>query len=364
MDNKNKKINKKQYIIDNENINNTLIPYETIRLLNNSLNTIPNSLIPIVNLTNTINTIPNSLIPIMDMTNKYTKLIDDVTLAYQTIHPVESFIKMMQPVDIIERYTLTQQTLNQIHNSFNSVDWIGLNATLNNILQSLSICPFDFILDDKKIHTTILYQYVCEIDDDELSSIFTYEFLFKIINDDWWIIPTFDLEYYKKISKSMESNLNQSFLNEFYDNPNLIKDMVLNWNITSNIRKTIINQALFNYMNGHFEICVMALVLQIEGIMKEKISYKKSTGELRASLEQELKNKTPQNPWNQFLRECNIKYIWEVLNPIDDKINFKDDIGIVNRNEIAHMGIVEADQLIAMRLFFIIDTLMYIFETI
>lgn len=39
-------------------------------------------------------------------------------------------------------------------------------------------------------------------------------------------------------------------------------------------------------------------------------------------------------------------------------------MGIVNRNEIAHMGIVEANQLIAMRLFFILDTLMYIFETI
>lgn len=66
--------------------------------------------------------------------------------------------------------------------------------------------------------------------------------------------------------------------------------MVLNWNITSDMRRTIITQALFNYMEGNFEICVLALVLQIEGIMKEKISYKKSSGELRASLEQKLIN--------------------------------------------------------------------------
>ena len=313
---------------------------------------------------NALNSIPNSLIPIIEMTNRYNKIIDDVTKAYQSLNPIEIFIKTMPPIDLIERISLTQSTLQQIHNSFNLIDWTALNITLNKILLSISTFPFDLIITDKEIHAKLLYQYVCEVNDEELISVFTYDFILRIIKEDWWIIPTFDLEYYKKISKNMEGSLNQSFLNEFYDDPNLIKEMVLNWNITSDLRRTIINQALFNYIEGHYEICVLTLVLQIEGIMKEKINYNKSSGKLRASLEQKLIEKTTNDPWNRFLNKCNIEYIWNVLYPIDDEINFKEDIGIVNRNEIAHMGIVEADQLIAMRLFFIIDTLIYIFESV
>lgn len=368
MNNENKKNNNRKKCkntVENANITNNPIPYETIRLMDNDINAITNSLTPIMNMANTINTIPNSLIPLLTLTNKYAKLMEDVTIAYQSINPFESFIKMVQPIDIIERYTLTQQTLEQIHNSFNLINWTILNTPLNNILQTIPTFAFDFILTDKKLHANILYHYVCEIDDEELSSIFTYDFLLKIITEDWWIIPTFDLEYYKKISANMSNNLNQSFLNEFYDNPHLIKEMVNNWNITSDMRESIINQALMNYMVGNYEICVIVLILQIEGIMKEKISHKKSFGKLRSSLEQKLINNASNNdPWNTFLNKANIDYIWNVLKPLGKNMDFKEEMGRVNRNVIAHTGVVEANQLIAMRLFFIIDTLMYIFETI
>lgn len=361
MKNKDKKYHKKQYKIVEKRLEkatkNIVLPQLEIPDMTKTLDSIA-----IMN--NSFNTIHDSLIPIMEMNNRYNRLINDVSNAYQSLNTFERFIKTMPPINLIERLTLTQHTLQQIHNSFNLIDWNTLNTNLNRILQSINTFSFDFIITDKEFHANLLYHYACEIDDEEISSVFTYEFIFKIIKEDWWIIPTFDLEYYKKISKDMESNLNQKFLNEFYDDPNLIKDMVLNWNITSDMRKTIINQALFNYLEGNYEICVLTLVLQIEGIMKEKISYNKSLGKLRASLEQKLINNTTHDPWNHFLNKCNIEYIWKILNPISDEINFKEDMGIVNRNEIAHMGIVEADQLIAMRLFFIIDTLMHIFESL
>ena len=90
-------------------------------------------------------TIQNSLIPLMEMTDRYNKIINDVSIAYQAVNPIEIFIKTMPPIDLLERISLTQSTLEQIHNSFNIIDWTTLNSTLNNILQSISNFHFDFI---------------------------------------------------------------------------------------------------------------------------------------------------------------------------------------------------------------------------
>lgn len=356
MGNENKKNNKKEYRND-ENIAST---FESINL--------PTGILAqyeaIESINNDINALTNSLAPIIEMTNRHEKIWENATLLYQSINPFETFIKLMPPIDLIEKYTLTQSSLIQIHNSFNIIDWNLLNSNLNSILYSINHIHFDLILTNKKIVAKIIYEYVCEINDEEISSVFSYEFILKIIMDDWWIIPTFDLEYYKRLSK-MDGNFNQSFLNEFYDNPTLIKDMVMKWDMTSIMRRKIINQALFNYMEGNYEICVIVLVLQIEGIMKEKISHKKSFRKLRSSLEQKLINNASNNdPWNTFLNKANIDYIWNVLKPLGKHMDLKEEKGRVNRNVIAHTGVVEANQLIAMRLFFIIDTLMYILETI
>ena len=105
-------------------------------------------------------------------------------------------------------------------------------------------------------------------------------------------------------------------------------------------------------------------MLQIEGILKEKISMKKSSGKLRQYLEKQLNSNSSINSWDDFLNRANIQYIWMVLNPLDDTIDFNAEEGLINRNNIAHVGIVEANQLIAIRFFFILDTLIYIFKSI
>lgn len=138
----------------------------------------------IIQMNNSFNNIQNSLIPLMEMTDRYNKIINDVSIAYQAVNPIEIFIKTMPPIDLLERISLTQSTLEQIHNSFNIIDWTTLNSTLNNILQSISNFHFDFIITDKEIYANLLYHYVCEIDDDELNSVFTYEFIYKIIKED------------------------------------------------------------------------------------------------------------------------------------------------------------------------------------
>ena len=87
-------------------------------------------------------------------------------------------------------------------------------------------------------------------------------------------------------------------------------------------------------------------------------------GGLRKSLENKLNQYTNEDSWKKFLNNANIKFISEILKPLGDKINFKEDIGQVNRNGIAHTGVVDANQIVALRLIFIIDTLIYITENL
>lgn len=139
--------------------------------------------------------------------------------------------------------------------------------------------------------------------------------------------------------------------------------MIQEWNLTD-IRRNIITQAYINYIYGNYEACVILLMLQIEGILKENISMKKGFGELRRHLEKDLNKNQTINPWDTFLNRANIQYIWMVLKPLGDKIDFNAEDGIVNRNNIAHVGIVEANQLISIRFFLILDTLLYIFKSL
>ena len=157
--------------------------------------------------------------------------------------------------------------------------------------------------------------------------------------------------------------LNQFFLNNYYDDPNLIIEKVNGWRL-SDIRRTIIEQTIFNYMHGKYEAAVIILTLQLEGILRDELGVNKMFGGLRKSLENKLNQCTNDDPWEKFLNKVNIMFISEILKPLDDDIDFKEDIGQVNRNGIAHTGVVDANQIVALRLIFIIDTLIYITENL
>ena len=47
----------------------------------------------IIQMNNSFNNIQNSLIPLMEMTDRYNKIINDVSIAYQAVNPIEIFIK-------------------------------------------------------------------------------------------------------------------------------------------------------------------------------------------------------------------------------------------------------------------------------
>lgn len=238
---------------------------------------------------NEMDVIVNNSDIIKEIANMQNQIVNNTTITAQYIIQLENFFKNIRPIDFIEKFTLTQSSLQLIHNSFKLINWNEINISLNLMLQTISPFQFDIVIIEKQFYTHLIYGYVCLIDDDELSSIFTYEFIFKLISEDWWIIPRFDLDFYKKMSKNIENDSNQIFLTDFYDNPNLINDMISKWNIISDDRRKIINQAFFNYKHGNYEICVITLILQIEGIMKEKLDFNKKSSELRALLEKKIK---------------------------------------------------------------------------
>jgi len=279
------------------------------------------------------------------------------------ISQVDLFVKMMPPIDLIKKLTLTNDALTRVHESFNLINWNQINLIANTAMQTFANINLNLIIIEKEIFARELYSCVCESDDDWIKSVFTLDFIRRIVFDDWWIIPTIDKEYYEELSKSDDENFNQFFLNHYYDNPNLIIEKVNGWRL-SNIRRTVIEQAIFNYMNGKYEAAVIILTLQLEGILRDELGVNKMFGGLRKSLESKLNQCTNEDSWKKFLNKVNIKFIYEILKPLDEDIDFKEDIGQVNRNGIAHTGVVDANQIVALRLIFIIDTLIYITENL
>ena len=294
-------------------------------------------------------------------------MIKNISLPIIELSSIIPIITPIFPISLIKEVSLTQNALNNVYNSLNLIDWGSVNQSLQ-ILQNLYNIPrFDIVYTDKQLFALTLYNQIEEIGDNgELKSIFSLDFLLSLTDGDWWIIPRFSKEEYIQLSsiENINSNIiNQYFIGKYYENPELLYLMIQEWDLTE-IRKKIIYQAYINYIYGNFEACVIILMLQIEGILKEKISMKKSSGKLRQYLEKQLNNNSSINSWDDFLNRANIQYIWMVLNPLDDNIDFNAEEGLINRNNIAHIGIVEANQLIAIRFFFILDTLIYIFKSI
>ena len=335
-----KKEHEKQIMIVTNNI-----PFD---LINNSLN-------DFMRVSDQIMRIYDS--PIINQATKMMSLQSQMLTPF--ISQVDLFVKMMPPIDLIKKLTLTTDALTRVHESFNLINWNQINLIANAAMQTFANLNLNLIIIEKEIFARELYSCVCESDDDWIKSVFTLDFIRRIVFDDWWIIPTIDKEYYEELSKSDDENFNQFFLNNYYDDPNLIIEKVNGWRL-SDIRRTIIEQAIFNYMHGKYEAAVIILTLQLEGILRDELGVDKMFGGLRKSLENKLNQCTNDDSWKKFLNKVNVKFISEILKPLGDNIDFKEDIGLVNRNGIAHTGVVDANQIVALRLIFIIDTLIYI----
>ena len=99
--------------------------------------------------------------------------------------------------------------------------------------------------------------------------------------------------------------------------------------------------------------------------MKEKIDYDASNTDLRIKLQNTLNENSETNDvWKSFLNKSNAEFILRIVKPLYDKVNFEFHVGEIKRHEIAHMGIVDSDQMSALRLFLILDTIIYILDNL
>ena len=299
--------------------------------------------------------------------------INKLNVQQSSIQSISESLKQMKPVtpfELLVNTDIPKFNLEKINQEFYDTDWNEVIDESTADFHDLELFYIDFVTKEPEKFASDLYGYIEEIDDDELNSIFTLDFLSEITKS-WWIIPKFELEDYKKLSQrnATDSDLNQLILSEYYTNPELIFDLISSWDIVDERRLKIIIQAFDNYSFGNYEICVLTLLLQIEGLMRDKLQLKDTGGILRKKLESKIddyleENSTQYPPWGIFLIKSFKSYLWMILNPLDGDVNFLEDDDEINRNITCHVGFVKANQKIAIRLFLIIDTLMFLFESI
>lgn len=372
---------RKQLLKDVENIKAMQIKLmsPTYALLNGSeLNDTRDGVLDLQSKLNAINSsssdVYNKYINDREKVHKQVKeMAEKLNIPQQSIQTISESLKPINtptPLELVVSMDIPKLQLEKIDKEFYETDWneIKEESTVNSHTNDLYTT--NFVNENPEEFMLNLYGFIEEINDNELTSIFTQDFL-KEVTRSWWIIPRLKLDDYKKLSQRGVNNndLNQLILSEYYTNPELIYTLINSWNISNERRLNIIIQAFDNYCEGNYEICVLTLLLQIEGLMRDKLQLKLTGGKLRNKLEKKLdvyleENSSDYTPWGLFLIKSFKSYLWCVLNPLDNKVNLVEDTEEINRNISAHVGFVKADQKIAIRLFMIIDTLMFLLDLI
>lgn len=301
------------------------------------------------------------------------RMQDSLNIPNRDLKSMSKSLEQMRfptPIELLTGVTIPRSTFNEINEELHHTDWSDIRTESTSSQLEMDTPIIDFVTKEPEKFASKLCKHVKELNDDNLNSVFTKEFLNEITQS-WWILPRISFEEYKELSQLEINNdeLNEYVLGDYLRDPMLIFDLIDNWEFHDTKRAKIIIQAVDNYYNGNYEICVLTLLLQIEGLMRDEFESKVKAPELRKKLERRLNGVLNDNlrdytPWEIFLIKSCKSYIWMILKPLCDKVNFIEDENEINRNISAHNGKIEADQKVAIRLFLIIDTLMYLFEII
>ena len=299
------------------------------------------------------------------------KLVPNNDVYLNSVESFNTIEKMRSPIplDFLQNDIIPKKDYCAIYDELASVDW--KNIVSSSIIPLIGNYPLiEFVTKNPGEFSLKLYNHVKD-DENELSSVFTKDFLDEITQE-WWILPRFSFEKYKELYDDFEKNgtLNMNLLFDFYSKPEHIYDLLDEWSFIDINREKIIMQAIDNYYIGNFEICVVTLLLQIEGLLRDKFQLNtRQSSELRKKLEKELtlllETKSQISDfWEIFLIKSSKDYIWMILKPLCDEVDFIEESDEINRHISAHTGKVEANQKIAIRLILIIDTLMYLLDLI
>lgn len=295
------------------------------------------------------------------------KLVPNNEVYLNSIESLSNSIEKMKspiPLELLQNGIIPEKDYFVIYNELVRVDWE--NTISDSIVPLIEDFPLiEFVTKNPEKFSSKLYSHV-KGEENELSLVFTKDFLNEITQE-WWILPRFSFEKYKELSDDFKQNgaLDMNLLFDFYSKPEYVYDLVGEWSFNDTNREKIIMQAIDNYYMGNYEICVVTLLLQIEGLLRDKFQLKtKRVGKLRKKLEKELTIilERESDFWEIFLIKSSKDYIWMVLKPLCDEVDFIEESDKINRHISAHTGKVEANQKIAIKLILIIDTLMYLLD--
>ena len=276
-------------------------------------------------------------------------------------------MRMPTPIELLSDVTIPETLFSQINTELYDANWGDIKEKSS--ISKINYPTIEFVTKEPEKFALELFGHVEELNDDDLNSVFTEEFLNEITKS-WWIFPRFSFKEYKELAELGvdDCDLNRYVLLEYVKTPELIYDLVSKWKFYDDTRFRVIMQATDNYYGGNYEICVLTLLLQIEGLMRDKFKIKAKSSKLREKLEKRLdaflNNSKSLTSWDEFLIKSSKSYVWMILKPLCDDVDFIEEENEINRNVSAHNGKVEADQIAAIRLFLIIDTLMYLLELI
>lgn len=301
------------------------------------------------------------------------KLSDELNIHrkdFESISKTLEQMKLPSPLELSYGIPISKRLFDEINDELYNTEWDDIKKESTISQFEIDNIAIDFVTKEPEEFALNLYNHVEELEDVELSSVFTKNFLNELTKS-WWILPKISFEEYKELSQLSvdDKDLNKFILADYILNPKLIYDLIDNWEFHDENRAKIIMQATNDYYEGNYEICVLTLLLQIEGLMRDKLESKSKAPKLREKLERRLDNCLREkvedlSSWEIFLIKSCKSYIWMILKPLCDEVNFIEDEYEINRNISVHNGKVEADQIVAIRLFLIIDTLMFLLDII
>lgn len=203
--------------------------------------------------------------------------------------------------------------------------------------------PEDFALE--------LFNHAQSIDNEDISQIFTKKFLFNLAKSDWWILPNMSLEDYKKMSfeNFTSQQINQHIAKNISSN---IVELRNSWSSYDNEIQRYMDDAITYYNIGKYGISALLLLI-ILNLSLNIFEFDNNTTNIKFRLQKIEKVES----FESFKIKSYQSFIEWIIKPLYINNAFKSD-GDFNPSE------EDEKYKIAIKMFFVINTLIEIFKII
>lgn len=204
--------------------------------------------------------------------------------------------------------------------------------------------PEDFALE--------LFNHAQSIDNEDISQIFTKNFLFNLAKSDWWILPNVSLEDYKKMSfeNFTSQQINQHIEENISSN---IVELTNSWSSYDKEIQRYMDEAITYYNTGKFGISALMLLIVLN-LSLNIFEFDRNTTNIKFRLEKIEKVES----FETFKIKSYLSFLEWIINPlyIYNAIKSEGDFNLLEGDDEKYK--------IAIKMFFVIDTLIEIFKII